>query len=49
MLELFKELSALEEKDKGTTVAQRQKVFNALVNKLSRIVSDSVRVFCVLH
>lgn len=44
-LELFKELSALEEKDKGTTVGQRQKIFNALINKLSRIVSDGVCVF----
>lgn len=40
-LELFNRICAIEEKDKGTTVAKRQKVFGALMNKLSRIVRDS--------
>lgn len=40
-LELFNKISAINEKDKGTSVAKRQKVFGALMNKLSRIVCDS--------
>ncbi|KAF7967402.1 hypothetical protein HWV62_34405 [Athelia sp. TMB] len=35
-LELFTELTGVEEKLKGTTVGKRQKVFSALINSLAR-------------
>lgn len=48
-LEIFSEICSFDNRGKGTTITARQKQFNTMVNKMSKIVSSSVCISPISH